>query len=238
MTGSTTPIHRDPFAPGDDPRRHRGRRTGSRAKLAKRFFEDLYASWEEQGEGALARAAFHDPMGYVAVVARLMPQKIEVSTPTDGMSDERLAELLDVAERMARLRAQGVATPLLAHELADENGVTLDQAEAGGGGPLPVSPSRGVNTPNAITAETGRIAETLHNKVCDPIATAETPRCSICATPLQSDGSCPNCSPSGSAPVAELPYPVGRPCPKAEHVVERENRARLAEADIDPASLF
>jgi len=227
---SKMPIHRDPFAPGDDPRRHRGRKTGSRAKLAKRFFEDTYAAWEEQGESALARAAFHDPMGFVSMVARLMPQKIEVSTPTDGMTDERLAEMLEMAERMASLRAatviEGTAgLPLLAHEPAYENGLSAVGTEEGGRGPDRVGPARGVNTSDAVTADPGRIAETPHNKldVADSNSSAAERQVAE--------------APHNELDVADLPYPVGRPFPKDRASVERANRAKLEE-DVDPASLF
>lgn len=39
------------------------------------------------------------------MVAKLMPQKLEISTPTDGLSDDRFASLIDLAERMATLKA-------------------------------------------------------------------------------------------------------------------------------------
>ena len=141
---SKSATYRDPFKPATPQRR----KTGSRAKLAKRFFEDVYAAWEEQGESVIARAFFHDPVASMQMVARLMPQKIEISTPTDGMSDERLAEMLEYAERMAGLRAEAArviqgqviegepAAALLspAHKLADENPDLRNAAEAGGGG--------------------------------------------------------------------------------------------------------
>lgn len=227
----------DPFSASNQPAPHRRHKNGSRAKLAKRFFEDLYAAWEEQGESVIARAAFHDPVAMLNVVARLMPQKIEVSTPTDGMSDERLAEMLEVAERMAAIRAgtigqaagvqvidampQPVAALPLAHELADENAVTLDQAEEGGGGPDRAVPSRGVNTPHAFTAAAAEAPVAEHNRLDVPDSGPATAESRVAETP-------------------SLPYPVGRPFAKPNHVVERENRHGLAAAedDIDPASLF
>lgn len=220
------------FRTGYQPERHANRRrTGSRAKLAKRFFEDTYTAWEEQGESALARAAFHDPMGFVSMVARLMPQKIEVSTPTDGMSDERLAQMLEMAEHMAALRAQGVATPLLAHELADENAVTLDALTEGGGGPDRAHLLGGVNTPHTLSGAAAEAPVALHNKLGDSTGNPSSPA----ASPLRA---------TADSQIAEVPYsppyPVGRPFPKPDHVVERENlRAGAAvEDDIDPASLF
>ncbi len=82
-----------------------GRTRGSRNKLASQFFDNLYGLWGEQGEAVLRRAAFQEPMQFAAMVAKLMPQKLEISTPTDGMSEERFAELLDMAERMQALSA-------------------------------------------------------------------------------------------------------------------------------------
>lgn len=239
-------IHRDPFAPGEDARRQRGRKLGSRAKLGKRFFEDVYAAWEEQGESVLARAAFHDPMGFASMVARLMPQKLEITTPTDGMSDERLAEMLELAERMAALRNNAATAPgpLIehdatavaalphahsatradAHAFAHENGLHTAAAEAGGGGPLG-STAPGVVTSRhamaAAAAETGDTPVAEHNTLDVPVGGSATPN-------------------SHNATEAGLPYPVGRPFPKPDHVVERENTRALdrRDDDIDPASLF
>lgn len=176
--------------PPDDPAsrlrpNRRGRPKGSRAKLATRFFEELYAAWEEQGESAIARAAFHDPVAFVSIVARLMPQKIEVTHPTDGMTDERLAEMLELAERMAGLKAEqarviqaDAAAPasrqvidapsrhaIASHNPAFENGAAVDLAREGGGGPDRGEPLRAENTshtsPSAPAADTPQ----RHNNV-------------------------------------------------------------------------
>ena len=39
------------------------------------------------------------------MVAKLMPQKLEITTPTDGLSDDRIEALITLAERMAALKA-------------------------------------------------------------------------------------------------------------------------------------
>lgn len=202
------------------------RRQGSRAKLAQRFFEDTYAAWEEQGPSVLARAAFHDPVAFANMVARLMPQKIEVSTPTDGMSDERLAELLDFAERMAGLKAEqakvlqgevieAAALPSPAHKLADENGVPLNGAEAGGGGRCAEMGGGGENTSSTLRADPAEASDTTSNAL----------------NVLQ-----PEVALNGGEQKSSLPYPVGRAVPLQDHEVERRNRKALD--DIDPASLF
>lgn len=88
------------------PGRSPGRPKGSRVRLGEKFFTALQADFEEHGVEAIARMRFLRPDVYVSVIAKLMPQKIEISTPTDGMTDERLAELLDFAERMAGLKTE------------------------------------------------------------------------------------------------------------------------------------
>ena len=226
MTDETPRSYFDTSSEAQRERSRRGRKTGSRAKLAQRFFEDTYAAWEEQGPSVLARAAFHDPVAFANMVARLMPQKIEVSTPTDGMSDERLSELLDFAERMAGLKAEqakvlqgevieAAALPPPAHKLADENGVPLNGAEAGGGGPLVRMGGGGENTSSTLRADPAEDPSR-------PFRALNGPSSSDLATP--------------SSP---LPYPVGKPFATPGHVTEKQNRYGLVDNDpIDPASLF
>lgn len=223
MSGKSA-TYRDPFKPATPQRR----KTGSRAKLAKRFFEDVYAAWEEQGESVIARAFFHDPVASMQMVARLMPQKIEISTPTDGMSDERLAEMLEYAERMAGLKAEAArviqadapglaALPspsqalqpasLRSHKLADENADPPDAPERGAGGRCGEMGVGGENTPSTIAAAEAETADTpeRHNTLEQAI----------------------------------LPYPVGRPFAKPDHSVSARNRAALQQIEpVDPQSLF
>lgn len=82
-----------------------GRRGGTRVRLSQKFFEALSADFEEHGVEAIARMRFLRPDVYVSVIAKLMPQKIEISTPTDGLTDERLEQLLSYAEaRVAEMQ--------------------------------------------------------------------------------------------------------------------------------------
>lgn len=254
---SKSATYRDPFKPATPQRR----KTGSRAKLAKRFFEDVYAAWEEQGESVIARAFFHDPVASMQMVARLMPQKIEISTPTDGMSDERLAEMLEYAERMAGLRAEAArviqsdaiapasrqviegnaaesaarALPSPTHKLADENPDPLNAVEAGGGGPLCEMGGGGENTPRTIAAAAPDRPDSRekHNTL-NYGNLART--CESCGVELQPHEIklCDRCG----AP-AVLPYPVGKPFPPNDAAVTARNKARLAGVDpVDPESLF
>lgn len=83
-----------------------GRKKGSRAKLGEAFFAELYSDFLEHGPQVIAQVRFRRPEIYMQVISKLMPQKLEISTPTDGLSDERLSELLEFAERMAGLQAE------------------------------------------------------------------------------------------------------------------------------------
>lgn len=123
------------------------RRTGNRAKLATRFFQDIYAAWEERGDAVIRQVAFHDPAKFLAVVAHLMPQKIEVAQTTDGLSDERMEQLIELASIMA-----AGASPALLHGQTGDGapGVQLiegEVVEAGGGGRAGVGPLGGENGP-------------------------------------------------------------------------------------------
>lgn len=242
ITSSKSATYQDPFKPATPQKR----KTGTRAKLAKKFFEDVYAAWEEQGDSVIARAFFHDPVASMQMVARLMPQKIEVSTPTDGMSDERLAELIDHYEQLAGLKADAArviqgqaieggaaaALPSPPHKLADENGDLRNAVEAGPGEPPRDRVGLGKNIPPTIAAaEPDRPDSRKEHNGLDSGNPART--CKSCGIELQPHEIelCGRCG----AP-AVLPYPVGKPFPKPDHVQERDNLKGLD--SIDPASLF
>jgi hypothetical protein len=88
------------FAPGNKHTPDTKGRKGSRNKLATSFFNDMYELWEEQGQAVLRQAAFQDPVAFAAIVAKLMPQKIEVSDTTmQDMENDRLERLVEFAER-------------------------------------------------------------------------------------------------------------------------------------------
>lgn len=75
-----------------------GRPKGSRAKLGEDFFAALHADFVEHGPQVIAQVRFRHPGIYLQVLAKVMPQKIEISTPTDGMTDEQLEQMLAYAE--------------------------------------------------------------------------------------------------------------------------------------------
>lgn len=125
------------FVPGDPRRINKPK--GSRQKLATTYFNDLYGLWEEQGEAVLRRAAFEKPMEFAAMVAKLMPAKIEISTPTAGMTDERFEQLLELAETQLRLSAEKAGQARLPSTTIEGSAV---EVEGGRGDPHEVA-SRG-----------------------------------------------------------------------------------------------
>lgn len=81
-----------------------GRPKGSRNRLTEAFLDTLHADFQEHGAAAIEAARIESPMGYIRVVAGLMPQKVEVAHGAAEMSD---AELLAVVRN-------GVQDPNLA----------------------------------------------------------------------------------------------------------------------------
>ena len=82
-----------------------GRPVGARNKLQGDFMRRLAEDFGRFGIYAIARARRDDPLGYVRVVASLMPKEVELTRPLDDISDEQLDAAI-VAVR-AILAAQG-----------------------------------------------------------------------------------------------------------------------------------
>lgn len=135
------------FVPGNKLGRA-GRPKGSRNKVTEMFWSDLHAVWEDQGEAALRRCAFHKPEILVQVMAKLMPAKLEIDVgPTDGISLERMEQLIALAERMASLRNGAPASVTIeGHAL---------EVEGGGGSPH-----------DALTR--GEVIEVVHTSSASP----------------------------------------------------------------------
>lgn len=99
----------------------RGRPRGSRVKLVEDVVTDVLDSWRRDGPIALARVASLEPGKYLDFIAKVLPRevKLEITTPTDGLSDERLTEMLDVLDAIAAGKtiegeARNVTLPALA----------------------------------------------------------------------------------------------------------------------------
>lgn len=162
-----------------------GRPKGSRHKLATRFFDDLYANWEEQGDACIKRAMFENPAAVLQVVAKLMPQKLEITTPTEGMSDEQFERMLELAERMSQLHHAQATDSLL----GKASSVTIEGAAVvkgeGAGSPqgrgscggvidvIPLTPAQAASPPEPLADEpivrSNRTSERSMGNPTDPL---------------------------------------------------------------------
>lgn len=85
-----------PFQPGNP-----GRPKGSRNLISESFLTAMYNDFQEHGVQAIARAREEDALGYVKVVAGLLPQKMEISKTVSVMSDEELLAVIRGSSRGA-----------------------------------------------------------------------------------------------------------------------------------------
>ena len=93
----------------------RGRHTKARDRLTSKFITELDRDWRKNGADAIAAARIADPLGYVAVVARLLPKDTQVSV-THGLSEGFLAAIRNANDQRT-LRGHAGAT--IEHEPAD-----------------------------------------------------------------------------------------------------------------------
>lgn len=198
---------------------------GSRAKLAEKALHDLCQVWDEQGIEAVRRMSFHDPSGFVKTVAALLPQKIEHTFPTDGLSDDRLADLLEIADTMAKRLG-----------LTDENRLIDVTPEGPGRGPDRDGDAAGEGCPSTPRSAENPETSPPSNGLNDTSALREQ----------DCDNQNAEAAPTSTADrlIAEesdyaMQPPVGRPFEPLEHDEKRDNLRKLNDEDpIDPASLF
>src|SRR4051812_42297433 len=67
-----------------------GKPVNARNAITKRFLDALAKDFDTHGEAAIQEARTDDPMGYVRVVASLLPKEFVVERPLDGLTDEEL----------------------------------------------------------------------------------------------------------------------------------------------------
>lgn len=87
------------FQPGNP-----GRPKGTRNALAESFLSALHADFQASGVQAVAAARVEDPLGYVKMIAGLLPQKLEIERVASAVSDDELLRIIKagtVAERMS-----------------------------------------------------------------------------------------------------------------------------------------
>jgi hypothetical protein len=77
-----------------------GRPVGARNRLQGRFLNALAADFEEFGRAAIVRARELDPLGYIRLIAQLMPRELEISRPLEDIPEDELMAMIEA------LRAQ------------------------------------------------------------------------------------------------------------------------------------
>ena len=86
------------FQPGNP-----GRQAGSRNKLQAKFYEDLYAKWQEHGVQAIESMIVDKPGDFVRVVASVLPKEMNVNVNQfDQMTDDELIARLRQLDALVR----------------------------------------------------------------------------------------------------------------------------------------
>src|SRR3954468_12884232 len=81
-----------------------GRPKGSRNRLSEAFLDTLYADFQANGAAAIEAARGEDPLGYLRLLASLLPQKLEVSrAAADATDGELLAVIRGAGEEIEPL---------------------------------------------------------------------------------------------------------------------------------------
>lgn len=87
-------------------------RTGARNKIQTAFLIALQKDFDAHGVDAIARARAEDPMGYVKVVASLLPKQVEETKPLDDMTDgEIVAGIAFLKAQLAGGSGEGAIPP-------------------------------------------------------------------------------------------------------------------------------
>lgn len=72
-----------------------GRPRGSRNRFSEAFMADMCEAWEKFGKAAIFRVLRDRPSDFLKVAASLMPQKLELTRPEEGLSDTELEDTID-----------------------------------------------------------------------------------------------------------------------------------------------
>src|SRR5688572_704705 len=91
----------------------KGKRTATRDRINEAFLRNILADWRQNGVEAITKARETDPLGYIAIVARLQPKDTQVDV-RHGLSPEFLAAL-----RGANQITRGHAGATIDHEPQD-----------------------------------------------------------------------------------------------------------------------
>jgi hypothetical protein len=89
-----------------------GKAAGVRNGLTAKFLHALAADFEIHGAAAIANARDDDPVGYMKVIAGLLPKQIEQTQPLDDLTDAELtAGIALLRSRLAGEAGEGSDAP-------------------------------------------------------------------------------------------------------------------------------
>ena len=74
-----------------------GKPVAARNRLQGDFLRALAEDFAQHGRATIARAREADPLGYVRLIAQLMPKELELRRPLEEMPE---AEIIELMERM------------------------------------------------------------------------------------------------------------------------------------------
>ena len=94
------PFH---FKKGGFPLNPGGKPKGTRNRLQGAFMSALANDFDAWGKIAIERARAVDPMGYIRVVASLMPKQVEAAAPLEELSDDELAAGIEILKHRLSL---------------------------------------------------------------------------------------------------------------------------------------
>ena len=78
-----------PFKPGESGNPG-GKPQGARNRLTAHFLNRLAADFDTHGEKAIQDARENDPIGYIKVVAALLPKEMTLTRPMEDLTDDEL----------------------------------------------------------------------------------------------------------------------------------------------------
>ena len=94
-----------------------GRPVAARNRLQGDFLRALAEDFAKYGRAAIMRAREEDPLGYLRVIASVMPKELELRRPLEGMPEEEILALMEKMKAVAR-----------------SLGIRLEEPEGGGEG--------------------------------------------------------------------------------------------------------
>ena len=89
-----------------------GKPAGARNRLTSKFVHALLDDFEEHGKSAIELARAEDPLGYVKVVASLLPKQVEQTQPLEDLTDaELVAGIALLRARLTGAPGKGTDAP-------------------------------------------------------------------------------------------------------------------------------